>query len=185
MKRPADLVTGVYCSRRMKEGNSDLMYKLFGQSIGIERIILREEEKKRFPRIFEGMCLELFRMLWLNSLKRLRAVVTADNITAYFSDGVETDLSGETRKNGVLLGWDGNLLCPAGFMGENTFTLYSRDGGMLSFDMTTAFGFASNQAFRVFDYTDKGISDRFREQSAVDGILKLELAPGQGFVIRI
>lgn len=70
-------------------------------------------------------------------------------------------------------------------MGENTFTLYSRDGGLLSFDMTTAFGFANDQVFKIFDYTDKGISDSFRVQNAVDGILTLELSPCQGLVIRI
>ena len=184
LKRPADLITGVYCSRRFKEGNSDLMYKLFGQSVGVERIILREKPENRFPMIFDGICLELFKLLWLNSKKREKAVVTADNITAYFSDGIETDLSGNTKKNGILIGYDGTLLCPVSQMGDDSYVFYSRDGGSFAFDMKKAFGYSDDQKFELHRFTENGIEPDSTTKSAENGILTFDSPQREGLVIK-
>lgn len=185
MKRPASLITGVNCSRRFKEGNSDMMYKLFGRSIGIEGLILHEtDETKRYEKLLEGICLDFDKLMWLNSLERVKAVVTADNTTAYFSDGVETDLNGETRKNGVILGHGGRLLCPVSAMGENTFVLYDSDGGETDIDMSTAFGYDREQSFALYPFTIDGVGKLSESRALEGGHLRLTTTAGQAYIIK-
>ncbi len=184
IRRPAALITGVYCSRRFKEGNSDQMDRLFGRSAPAEQILLNSSnESEKWGQLHDAICLDLTKLMYLNSLTRERAVVTADNITAFFSDGVETDLRGTMKKNGVLLAQGTDIFCPMTGLGAHCYLAYCRTGGTISVDMAAAFGYRPDASFVLRSYTPEGIGAPQGTVLANDGQIVLHLAPGQAVIL--
>lgn len=175
IKKPASLMCGANISRRFREGISDEMDKLFGASFNIEGIIMKGDWEDAF---FDSFCKCEPRYRYLMSLDRKSANITPDDITAEFSDGVETHIDGRMYKNGELIGDDSFVVVPSKYQAENVY--FARADKDVSVDMKKAFG--EDGEYSAFRFDKNGVSRNGVKNKLEDG--KLLLKKGEVLIIK-
>ncbi len=182
--RPASLLCGGNSSKRFKEGISDKMGALFGESFDIEYVrarAVRHKEDWKSP-FLRNFCLIDVRFFYLNTLERKYAVVDKKGINAYFSDGVVTSLDGTIIKNGIPVQTGDFLALPAVYRGAGSYLLYGIRAGEYAIDMSRAYGLPKDQAFDAAPLTTEGVGEEKCRMELKDGILRVTLTEGQALI---
>jgi len=183
MQRPASLMCGVNSSFRFKQGQSEEIGELFGCSIIGEEIVQPNSPNWKNEFFMEFMKKNL-RFLYLNTLERKRAVVTADDVEVEFSEGVTTYLNGcKMTKNGVITQDDGNLFMPAEWYKAGAAIAYSEKGGCFTYAADVIMGYAKNEKLCMNKLTPNGISEEKTEYMLQDGKLTVELSANEAIMI--
>ena len=185
--RPASLICGVKSSKRFKEGISDQMGNLFGQSFLVQNICMKKELRDTAWKdvFFRGFCLNEVRYKYLNTLERTHAVVTKDTIEAHFSDGVVTYLNGDIVKNGIFVQTSDFIAIPAVYRNSKSYFVYGINHGEYEIDMGKAYGLEKDMRLKFYDYNTDGISNTYTCESLNDGKLKIHLEENQAYLIEI
>lgn len=180
LARPASLVCGMDATYRMKEGFSGQYGALFGEQCDIESILRRADWKERLLR---ALCRVNLRFLYLNSLERLSAVVTREDVTACFSDGVRTTMRAQTmEKNGACMQNGGDLLMPTPLFCGVDAIAYSENGGTCTYDLRTILGMDGN--VRLCPVTVNGIASTGELCATENGMLTVTLNAGEAVALR-
>lgn len=179
ISRPASLVCGMNATYRMKEGFTEQYGALFGEQCDIESILRRNDWKDCLLR---SICRVTLRFLYLNTLQRISATVTRDEVTAFFSEGVSTTMNRKTmEKNGARMQNDGDLLVPTPLFDGVDAVVYSEKGCTCTYDLHTILGFDGKVQLRPL--TPDGIVEPGEIRETENGMLTITLEPGHALAI--
>ena len=176
MKRPAKLICGGKTTNLYKENESLNMNRLFGESMDLSGVFSSKNYKEK---VLKEFCTKFVKFRFLNSLDRISASITPEDICCSFSKNVNTFYNEDKLTiNGVIAKKENELLLPTDWYDKNTAVLYTEKGGRIDWNVSKILGFASSQNISLAEITKEGVSEKKRFTSLKGGMLELDLEQG-------
>lgn len=177
MERPANLLCAVTVTHRFKECESSQMGKLFAMSSNLKDIFSLPDYKEK---IFEEFCTKTLKYFLLNSLDRISASVTSKDTVVNFTKNTATFLAEDRLTiNGVTAKIGNEFVLPTFWYDHDTAVVYTEKGGRCDWNLSKILGFSSSQNIVLCELTSEGLSTKKKFLSLKDGMLELDLNPGE------